>query len=216
MASTSRARATFQSELIERSTEDDLPNNVKGAAVYKSFADQEGYYVFDKDLQGYLPIHFLEDRRLWSLIDYDSKARSWYTTEPAPLKYGLGPYRNKPIHRIDVNSSEGELANTEDPSDKGKQATPTPQIFAPYIMTSTQAQTTTTAPTTTSGSRLIIQPIPLGGGGRGGGGSGGGREEPLPAHQLLLENWEATHQKNSTETGRKANPSYSISSSTEE
>ncbi len=50
MASTSRARVTFQSELIERSTDDNLPDNVKGAAVYKSFADQEGYYIFDKNL----------------------------------------------------------------------------------------------------------------------------------------------------------------------
>ncbi len=163
----------FQSELIERSTDDDLPDNVKGTAVYKSFADQEGYYVFDKNLQGYIPIHFLEDKRLWVLIDYDDKVNSWYTTEPAPLEYGLGPYRSKPTHRIDIDSSEGELANTEDPSDKGKQATPTPQIFAPYIMTSTQAQTTTTAPATT---RLTIQTIPLrgGGGGSGGGGGGGG------------------------------------------
>jgi len=62
VASTSRARVTFKSELIERSLDDDLPDDVKGAAVYKSFADQEGYYVFDKNLQGYIPIHFLEDR----------------------------------------------------------------------------------------------------------------------------------------------------------
>src|SRR6266704_3069675 len=133
----------------ERRTEDNLPDSVKGATVYKSFADQEGYYVFDKDLQGYLPIHYLEDKRLWTLIDYDNKVGSWYTTNPAPLEYGLGPYRNKPAHRIDVNSSEGELADTEDLTDKGKQATPTPQIFTPYTMTSTQAQTTTTAPTIT-------------------------------------------------------------------
>jgi len=62
VVSTSRARATFQSELIEQSTEDNLPDNVKGIAVYKCFADQEGYYIFDKDLQGYIPIHFLEDK----------------------------------------------------------------------------------------------------------------------------------------------------------
>ncbi len=54
VALTSRARATFQSELIERSSNDNLPDNVKGAAVYKSFDNQEGYYVFDKNLQGYL------------------------------------------------------------------------------------------------------------------------------------------------------------------
>ena len=170
---TVRARATFQSELIKWSIKDDLPNNVKGAAVYKSFADQEGYYVFDKNLQGYIPIHYLEDKRLWTLIDYDDKSSSWFTTEPAPLEYSLGPYRNKPIHGIDIDSSEGELANTEDPTDKGKQTTPTPQIFTPYAMTSTQAQTTTTTPITTSGSGLTIHAIPLGGG--GGGGSGGGR-----------------------------------------
>ncbi len=92
MASTSRARATFQLELVKRSIEDDLPDNIKGAAVYKSFQDQEGYYVFDKNLQGYIPIHYLEDKRLWTLINYDDKVGSWYTTEPAPLKYGLGPY----------------------------------------------------------------------------------------------------------------------------
>jgi len=40
--------------------------------------------------------------------------------------------------------------------------------------------------------------------------------EPQQAHPLSQENWEATHQKNSTETGRKANPSSSTSSYTEE
>ncbi len=88
----------------------------------------------------------------------------------APLEYGLGPYRSKPAHGIDIDSSEGELADTEDTTDKGKQATPTPQIFAPYIMASTQAQTTTTTPATTG---LTIQTIPLGSGGGGGGGGGG-------------------------------------------
>ncbi len=95
VASTSRSRATFQSELIERSTEDDLPDNVKGTAVYKSFPDQEGYYVFDKHRQGYIPIHFLEDKRLWVLIDYDDKVHSWYTTEPAPLEYGRRPHQQR-------------------------------------------------------------------------------------------------------------------------
>src|SRR6266702_1875523 len=165
----------FQLELIERSIEDNLPNNVKGAAVYKSFHNQEGYYIFNKNLQGYLPVHYLEDKCLWVSIDYDVKSRSWFTTEPVPLKYGLGPYRNKPIHRINIDSSEGELADTEDSSDKGKQTTPTPQIFTSYAMTSTQAQTTTTIPATTSGSGLVVHTIPLGGGGgRGGGGRGGG------------------------------------------
>jgi len=101
VASTSRARATFQSELIERSQEDDLPDNIKGTAVYKSFADQEGYYIFDKNQQGYIPIHFLEDKRLWVLIDYDDKVRSWYTTEPAPLEYALQKQtRTRDRHRF--------------------------------------------------------------------------------------------------------------------
>ncbi len=92
MASTSRARTTFKSELIEQSIKDDLPDHVKGAAIYKSFDKQEGYYVFNNNLQvqGYIPIHFLEDRRIWTLIDYDDKAGSWFTTHPAPLEYSLG------------------------------------------------------------------------------------------------------------------------------
>ncbi len=92
VASSSRARATFQLELIERSIEDDLPDSIKGAAVYKSFDEQEGYYVFSKDLQGYIPVHFLEDKHLWMLIDYDAKVGSWFTTQLAPLEYSLGPY----------------------------------------------------------------------------------------------------------------------------
>jgi len=40
--------------------------------------------------------------------------------------------------------------------------------------------------------------------------------EPLQAHQHLQESWVATHQKNFTEIGRKANPSSSTSSYTEE
>ncbi len=41
-------------------------------------------------------------------------------------------------------------------------------------------------------------------------------EEPLQDPPHSLESWEATHQKNSMEIGRKAKPSYSISSSIEE
>ncbi len=41
-------------------------------------------------------------------------------------------------------------------------------------------------------------------------------EEPQQAHLLSQENWEATHQKNSTATGRKANHSSLTSSCTEE
>ncbi len=40
--------------------------------------------------------------------------------------------------------------------------------------------------------------------------------EPQQAHPLSQENWEATHQKNSTETGRKANPSFLTSFCIEE
>jgi len=105
------------------------------------------------------------------LIDYDTKSGSWFTTEPAPLEYSLGPYRNKPIHGIDVDSSEGELADAEDTMKQN----PTPTPFQQYTMsTMTQAQTTTTAPTITSGTGLTVHAIPLGGGSGGGGGGGGG------------------------------------------
>jgi len=146
VALTSRSRATFQSELIEQSTKDKYPDYIKGAAVYKSFDEQEGYYVFDKDLQEYIPIHYLEDKCIWVLIDYDDKVGSWFTTGPTPLEYGLGPYRSKPIHGIDIDLSEGEFADTKEPEDKGKQlATPTPTFYTYSMSTQTQAQTTTTS-----------------------------------------------------------------------
>ncbi len=181
MALTSRARLTFQTEYIEWNITDEYPDHIKGAAVYRSFDEQEGYYVFDKEQKGYIPIHFLEDKGLWALIDYDDKKGSWFTTQPAPLKYGLGPYRSKPIHRIVVNTSEGELADEEtvDTTDKGKQ--PTSKLFTPTIqpppMSTTQAQTATA-----SSSGLTIQAIPIGG---GGGGEGGGGSEVVEAVEVV-------------------------------
>ncbi len=112
---------------------------------------------------------------MWALIDYDEG--KWYTTQPAPLEYGLGLYRSKPAHGIDIDTSEGELVNEDKPTDttnKGKQPTSkslTP-IFQQYSMSTTQAQTATAM---TSGSGLTIQAIPTGGGGGGGGGGRGGR-----------------------------------------
>ncbi len=58
MASTSRARATFQSELIERSTDDDLPNNVKGAAVYKTILGNK----IVKNLKIFVEVDYLRSR----------------------------------------------------------------------------------------------------------------------------------------------------------
>ncbi len=110
---------------------------------------------------------------MWALITYSDKERSWYTFKPALLEYRLGLYRSKPIHRIDINTSEGENVDKPEDTTKGKQPTSkslTP-IFKQYAMSTTQTQLATA---TASGSGLAIQAIPTGGGGGGGGGGGSG------------------------------------------
>jgi len=73
MAHSSRARTKFQTEYVKQSIKDEYPNHIKGATVYQSFDDQEGYYIFNKEQQCYILIHYLEDRKIWALIAYSDK-----------------------------------------------------------------------------------------------------------------------------------------------
>jgi hypothetical protein len=51
----SRSVAGFKAFLLERRTDDDLPQHIKGVAVWKEIEDEEGYWVFDILSNSYLP-----------------------------------------------------------------------------------------------------------------------------------------------------------------
>ena len=163
LASGSRSTQTFKSEDIERCTRDDLSDQVKRAAVWKSDEETEGYYAFSFDK--YVPIKYLEDRCIWCKINYDYSLQTWYTVRPAPLEYGLGPYRHNPSG-IDIDSDTEQPASEPSEPSEPSHDTPTQSTLNINVLT-TPMSTLTFAPTFTV-------PVLPGGGDGGGGGGGGG------------------------------------------
>ena len=87
----SRSKNQFSPSYIEQRTEDYLPDRVKGAAVWKSYPDTEGYYVWNNVLNKYIPLEYDKTTKVWATLAQDKQGR-WYTVQPAPLEYSLGPY----------------------------------------------------------------------------------------------------------------------------
>jgi hypothetical protein len=64
----SRSVAGFKMFILERRTDDDLPQHIKGVAVWKEIEDEEGYWVFDILSNSYLAIEYKEATRQWYFI----------------------------------------------------------------------------------------------------------------------------------------------------
>ena len=104
----SRSKNQFSPSYIEQRTEDDIPDRVKGAAVWKSYPDTEGYYVWNNVLNKYVPLEYDKTTKVWATLAQDEQGR-WYTVQPAPLEYSLGPYQENPT-RIIMDSDTEESA----------------------------------------------------------------------------------------------------------
>ena len=63
----SRAEAQFQSEYVERTREDTLPEAIKGTVVWVDEGENEGYCVYDRT-SGYTPVEYLQDLRKWAIV----------------------------------------------------------------------------------------------------------------------------------------------------
>ena len=100
----SRSLTSFTSEPLDRRADDDLPDNVKGLAVWKEYDDERGYYVYDKQADYYVAIEFDDAKRAWYFITWDKYINRWVTVKPVPYDYGLGPYRSNTTVGIDVDS----------------------------------------------------------------------------------------------------------------
>ena len=68
----SRSVARFNTFIIEKREDDDLPQHIKGAAHWSEVTDEEGYFVFDTLSQSYLPIEYEADTRQWYFIRQDT------------------------------------------------------------------------------------------------------------------------------------------------
>src|SRR6266704_3168549 len=107
----SRSVVQFKPFTIERRTEDELPQHVKGAAVWCEIDDEEGYWVFDPLGQNYLAIEYEESTHQWYFIGQDSRTGHWVATQPVPSSYQLGRQSIRPIGKvsaIDVDDSEAK------------------------------------------------------------------------------------------------------------
>jgi hypothetical protein len=110
----SRSVAGFKPFALERRTDDDLPQHIKGVAVWKEIEDKEGYWVFDILSNTYLAIEYEEATRQWYFIRQDSRTNNWIAVDTVPSTYGLG----RSVHpvttvAIDCHDSTGRVARLE-------------------------------------------------------------------------------------------------------
>ena len=73
----SRSVANFKAFILERRTDDNLPQHIKGSALWKEIDDEEGYWVFDTLSNSYLAIEYEEDSAQWYFIQQDSRTGNW-------------------------------------------------------------------------------------------------------------------------------------------
>ena len=71
----SRSVKGFKRSFIDRRKEDDLPQHIKGTAVWAEINNEEGYWVYNRDDNLYLAIKYKE----WYFIRQDPYNRQWNT-----------------------------------------------------------------------------------------------------------------------------------------
>jgi hypothetical protein len=80
----SRSVAGFKPFTLERRTDDDLPQHIKGVAIWKEIDDEGGYWVFDILSNTYLAIEYEEATRQWYFIRQDSRTNNWIAVDTVP------------------------------------------------------------------------------------------------------------------------------------
>ncbi|KAI0299739.1 hypothetical protein B0F90DRAFT_1817941 [Multifurca ochricompacta] len=130
VASSSCSQTLFKEELIECRDENNLSQQTLGSAVWKDFESEFGYYVYHDGR--YQLVEYDDEKRVWYRIRYSESKHSWVTTTPAPLEFGLGPWRENPPAII--TDSEPEEYIDESSEDAPALALSTP-LVAPAVVT---------------------------------------------------------------------------------
>ncbi len=148
----SRSIVQFKPFTIERRIEDELPQHVKGAAIWHEINDKEGYWIFDPLGQNYLAIEYKESTQQWYFIGQDSRTGHWVATQPVPSSYQLGRQSIRPqgkVTGIDVDDSEAK-GHTQSSFTKTGITQSSAQIMS-------MTQTLTAAALTLAGMRNLTQ-----------------------------------------------------------
>ena len=69
----SRSVKGFKPFSLDRRDEDNLPQHLKGAALWREIDDEEGYWVYDYLGNEYLAIEYDEDNDQWYFIRQDTR-----------------------------------------------------------------------------------------------------------------------------------------------
>ena len=144
----SRSVAGFNSFIIEKREDDDLPQHIKGAARWSEVADEEGYFVFDTLSQSYLPVEYEANTRQWYFIRQDTRTRNWIATQPVPSTFNLGrqSIRQSTVQAADVDDTEGQSNRPTDHQHHSMATTTqteTSTAAAALTLAGTQAPTST-------------------------------------------------------------------------
>ena len=197
----SRSIANFKAFALERRTDDDLPQHIKGSALWKEIKDEEGYLVFDTLSNLYLAIEYEEDSAQWYFIQQDSRTGNWVAIDSIPTTFGLGR-KVHPVTTVAVDVDDTEATKGQHHSSYFKTGNIQSSVMTSTVTTAVAALTlaNTSAPSRLAQGFFSKRPgggppsglgrgpsgggaappsmPPGGGGGGGGGGSGGGGLPP--------------------------------------
>ena len=178
----SRSVAGFNSFIIEKREDDDLPQHIKGAACWSEVADEEGYFVFDTLSQSYLPVEYEANTRQWYFICQDTQTRNWIATQPVPSTFNLGrqSIKQSTVQAVDVDDSEGQSNRPTDHQHHSMATTTQTSTAAALTLAGTQAPTSMPIIWGFGGKPHVDKGKKSGGPPGGGGGSGGPLGGGLP------------------------------------
>jgi hypothetical protein len=166
---------------LERRTDDDLPQHIKGVAVWKEITDEEGYWVFDILSTSYLTIEYEEATKQWYFIQQDSRTSHWIAVDTVPSTYSLGrPV--KPVTTVAVDADDTEATKGQYQSSYFKPGNIQSLAMTSTVTTAAAALTlaNTSAPSRLAQNFFSRRPGSGPPEGSGGGPSGGGAPPPVP------------------------------------
>ena len=160
-------------------TNDDLPQQIKGSALWKEINDEEGYWVFDPLSNLYLTIEYEEDSAQWYFIQQDTRTGNWVAIDSVPTTYGLGR-KVHPITTVAVDVDNTEATKGQHHSSYFKTGNIYSSAMTSTVMTVVAALTLANTSVPSRLAQGFFSKRPSGGppSGLGGGPSGGGAAPP--------------------------------------
>jgi hypothetical protein len=105
----------FSPFIIERRTEDNLSQHIRGAARWNKVNDKEGYFVYDTLSQTYKEVEYESITRQWYFIAKDTRSRNWIAIQPVPqsLQLGRESICHSTVQAADVDNDSSQEHKTQ-------------------------------------------------------------------------------------------------------